>query len=234
MTDIVCNLDYIKRQCSAARLVDVMNTDCHCIAVSWLCKEYKPRIYVVWTCYTHQASQRRMARIRTHIIARLEEEDSTPWLLTNLDESFVHAPEAGKTLHFVQHNFALSFRRQCVLGGVQQRGGNLYSLAEIQSWCPHDTAMGISTSESPASGHFETGSLTQRAPQQSEFIGSSSGVHFIRRVREGFAGTTVLDGRSEYRVPRAEDTVGGDDEEDNNCTNSSAGQQRLRAQRLIS
>lgn len=94
--------------------------------------------------------------------------------------------------------------------------------------------MGTSTSESPASGHFETGSLTQRAPQQSEFIGSSSGVHFIKLVRDGFTGTTDRDGRSEYRVPRAEDTVGGDDEEDNNGVHHPAGQQRPRVQRLIS
>jgi hypothetical protein len=69
-------------------------------------------------------------------------------------------------------------------------------------------------SDSPAGSHFETGSLTLRAPQQSEFIGSSSGVHFIKLVRAVCADTPV----TSHSTPsnndlRTEDVLGGDDDE---------------------
>lgn len=71
------------------------------------------------------------------------------------------------------------------------------------------------TSDSPASVHFETGSLTQRAPQQSEFIGSSSGVHFIKLVRAAFADASLTTtGPSRQPELRAEDIVGGSEDAD--------------------
>ena len=69
------------------------------------------------------------------------------------------------------------------------------------------------TSDSPASSHFETGSLTQRAPQQSEFIGSSSGVHFIKLVRAVCADTLVASHFSVSDNLRTEDFLGGDGDE---------------------
>ena len=69
------------------------------------------------------------------------------------------------------------------------------------------------TSDSPAGSHFETGSLTQRAPQQSEFIGSSSGVHFIKLVRAVCADTLVTNHASFSDDLRTEDVLGGDGDE---------------------
>jgi len=69
-------------------------------------------------------------------------------------------------------------------------------------------------SDSPAGSHFETGSLTLRAPQQSEFIGSSSGVHFIKLVRAVCADTPVTShpNLSDDDL-RTEDVLGGNDDE---------------------
>lgn len=130
--------------------------------------------------------------------------------------------KAAKPSTFCPHDLGLSFHRDSVSKQDREEHNNALPATTLISWYRHNldvccyTAMGPSTPESPASGHFETGSLTQRAPQRSEFIGSSSGVHFIRLVREGFADTADIDIRNEDRVPRAEDTVGGDDEEDIN------------------
>ena len=76
----------------------------------------------------------------------------------------------------------------------------------------------IAMSDSPAGSHFETGSLTLRAPQQSEFIGSSSGVHFIKLVRAVCANTPV----ASHAIPnnnglRTEDIL-GEDNDDSDAT----------------
>jgi hypothetical protein len=76
----------------------------------------------------------------------------------------------------------------------------------------------IAMSDSPAGSHFETGSLTLRAPQQSEFIGSSSGVHFIKLVRAVCANTPV----ASHAIPsnnglRTEDVL-GEDNDDSDAT----------------
>jgi len=70
-------------------------------------------------------------------------------------------------------------------------------------------------SDSPTGSHFETGSLTLRAPQQSEFIGSSSGVHFIKLVRAVCADASVASHSTPSKSDdiRTEDVLGGNDDE---------------------
>ncbi|KAM0714480.1 hypothetical protein Q7P37_010267 [Cladosporium fusiforme] len=74
-------------------------------------------------------------------------------------------------------------------------------------------------SDSPASGHFETGSLTQRAPQQTEFIGSSSGVHFIKLVRAGFTDEPI----GVRHALREDGIVGEDDDDPDDATDRNSG-----------
>lgn len=64
--------------------------------------------------------------------------------------------------------------------------------------------------ESPVNSIAETGSLTARAPEESHFIGSSSGVYFINTVKRAF--NTSGNEAVSSRLPAAEETVGGEED----------------------
>lgn len=63
--------------------------------------------------------------------------------------------------------------------------------------------------DSPASNQ-ETGSLTQPSPNESRFVGSSSGVYFINTVKKAFESS--LQQEEPSHLPAAEETVGGEDD----------------------
>lgn len=78
--------------------------------------------------------------------------------------------------------------------------------------CRADCTM-TATAGSPADSHFETGSLTKRAPEQSEFVGSSSGVHFIKLVRAVCADRLATDNPDASSSLRVGDVLEGDDDD---------------------
>lgn len=67
----------------------------------------------------------------------------------------------------------------------------------------------MEATDSPASNQ-EIGSLTQASPQESRFIGSSSGVFFINTVKKAFESSVQQEEPS--HLPAAEETVGGEDD----------------------